>query len=122
MNGNICRETGCSVCCHETEMELSAEDIRRIEETGRTDFYIRSGSGFRLKNFNGRCVFLDQDNMCSIYRSRPAGCRLYPLVMDLTDWHAVLDSDCPHRNRFPVDPDDVVELDRLVRKLTEEDR
>jgi hypothetical protein len=38
--------------------------------------------------------------------------------MDLSNWRAVLDSDCPHRNSFPIDPDEVIELDRLVRELT----
>ncbi|MGA1821105.1 MAG: YkgJ family cysteine cluster protein [Thermoplasmatota archaeon] len=118
MNGNICMEKECSICCHGTEMELTPDDIRRIEDAGGEDFHVRSGESLLLRNEGGRCVFLDDGGRCSIYASRPAGCRLYPLVMDLSNWHAVLDSDCPHRNRFSIDPEDVLELERLVVKLT----
>jgi Fe-S-cluster containining protein len=100
-------------------MELSAEDIDRIERAGSSNFYLASGGSRQLRNVNGKCVFLDEGGRCSIYQARPEGCRLYPLMMNLSNWQAVLDDDCPHRNRFHIDPDDVMKLDILVRKLTE---
>jgi len=103
-------------------MELTEGDIRRLKESGRSDFFHEDNGGYRLRNIDGRCVFLDEEGKCSVYSRRPAGCRLYPMVMDLSNWNAVMDEDCPHRKDFPVDPDDVMRLDELIRELMEERR
>ena len=65
-------------------MPLTRDDIKRIKQLGYTesDFVVWDQNGVpRLKNVNGRCVFLDTKTMlCKIYPYRPEGCRIYPLV------------------------------------------
>ena len=74
----------CGVCCTETEMLLSQEDINRIEKRGyKKDFFAQlDNEGYAmLRNENGFCVFYNPKNhTCKIYRYRPAGCRLYPVI------------------------------------------
>ena len=44
------------------------------------------GRILRLKTKNGRCIFLNDDNICEIYDIRPNVCKIYPLwAMRLTD-------------------------------------
>ncbi|MBN1540023.1 MAG: YkgJ family cysteine cluster protein [Candidatus Thermoplasmatota archaeon] len=99
-------------------MPLTDEDIRRISSAGKEDFYHEDTK--QLKNIEGRCVFLSEKGDCTIYSIRPQGCRLYPLIMALPERMPVLDEQCPHRDEFRVDPDDVVELERLIDTLLEE--
>ncbi len=80
-----CRVGGryCGKCCVGTEMPLTKEDIRRIARLGyRPDDFVVWRDGLpRLKNVDGRCVFLDPQEMrCTIYPYRPEGCRFYPIV------------------------------------------
>jgi len=76
----------CGDCCKETEMLLSAEDIERLEGKGyRKKFFVRfDEEGYaKLRNLRGTCVFYDADYCrCKIYRFRPLGCRLYPIIHD----------------------------------------
>lgn len=96
----------CGKCCTHTEMQLSENDIHRIE--GSKDFHWKRDQfceqidGFpTLKNQNGHCVFLNPlNNNCIIYPDRPTGCRFYPLIYDEAQDRCVLDSDCPHRTQF----------------------
>ena len=77
---------GCFKCCIDTSMELTEEDIRRIEGLGynREYFVTYWDDGIpRLRNVDGACVFLDRSSgLCRIYRYRPYGCRIYPVVYD----------------------------------------
>jgi Fe-S-cluster containining protein len=98
-------------------MELTREDIQRIDTAGHYGYYLEEDGSFILGNRNGKCVFLDGSGLCSIYPIRPEGCRLYPLVMRLPSGIAEIDSVCPHGDEFPADPDDVVRLTKLVAKL-----
>ena len=75
----------CGVCCRETEMPLSTEDIERIERKGFSkEFFVQFRDGYAiLRNLNNYCVFYDVENQrCAVYHSRPLGCRLYPVVYD----------------------------------------
>ena len=76
----------CGDCCKETEMLLSTEDINRLEGKGyrREFFALFDKEGYaRLRNLHGHCVFYDTENRrCKVYRFRPLGCRLYPVVYD----------------------------------------
>ncbi len=92
-----CTRLGCSRCCLGTQMELSKSDIERITRLGYKleDFAVRGADGrYRLKNVNGRCVFLGEDGRCKIYEHRPLGCRLYPVVCVEGEGLGV-DSECP---------------------------
>ena len=96
----------CGICCCETEMELSNQDIINIEngsssKISRKDF-VEQRDGFNiLKNFDGFCVFFDPlAKLCKIYEFRPLGCRFYPMIYDTSGNKCLLDKDCPHRSKF----------------------
>jgi Fe-S-cluster containining protein len=76
----------CGVCCRETEMLLSAEDIKRLESKGYDrDFFVRLDSeGYAvLRNYRGYCVFYDvKKRRCKVRAHRPVGCRVYPVIYD----------------------------------------
>jgi len=78
-------------------MELSSEDIERLEETGyrREEFAVIDDSVTRLRNVNGWCYFyILTDKKCRIYGKRPLGCYLYPVVY-LVNEGAIIDELCP---------------------------
>jgi len=100
---NPCAAHGCSACCHDTQMPLTEEDAARLESLGnpREAFsLVDAESGeLRLRNVKGACFFLDAQGRCSVYASRPAGCRTYPFVLT-PEGRLVRDVDCPWRREF----------------------
>lgn len=107
----------CSECCHHTEMELTDSDIERISTLGYSDFYIIDEYGSKiLKNIDDHCFFLN-GNDCIIYDNKPRGCTLYPLIMVVPSMTPTMDRDCPHRHLFGFDPDEIMELEKLVNEL-----
>ncbi|HEX7482689.1 MAG TPA: YkgJ family cysteine cluster protein [Candidatus Bathyarchaeia archaeon] len=95
------RCSNCGVCCTETEMLLSKKDIKRLEKSGfsQNQFVIFDKYGYaQLRNCEGYCFFYDRLNhQCSVYVDRPAGCRVYPVILD-EDTGIILDSICESRN------------------------
>jgi uncharacterized protein len=95
------RCSNCGICCTETEMLLSQKDIKLIESRGFSkNYYVKYDlQGYaQLKNRDGYCVFYDLKNRkCIIYSDRPAGCRVYPVILD-EDKGIVLDDICDSRN------------------------
>ncbi len=90
----------CGICCTETEMLLSNEDIKRLEKQGFHKKYFMKidKQGYaQLKNRNGYCVFYDiEKRQCSIYTERPEGCRVYPVILD-EDVGIIIDDICPEK-------------------------
>src|SRR3990170_8554234 len=87
----------CGKCCEDTEMELSSEDIERLEKMGycRRDFCFLDGGVVRLKNVEGACYFYSRDEKkCKVYEGRPLGCFLYPVVY-LVGGGVIIDELCP---------------------------
>jgi Fe-S-cluster containining protein len=87
----------CGICCEETMMELSSEDIERLEKNGYRleEFATIDGGGTRLRNVDGFCYFYScADKKCKIYEKRPMGCYLYPVVY-LANEGAIVDELCP---------------------------
>jgi len=88
----------CGRCCYGTEMVLTLEDIERITSLGfELQRFATLSNGFmRLRNVDGHCIFLDpHSNRCTIYRWRPLGCRLYPLIYDPFKNKVLVDRLCP---------------------------
>ena len=89
--------SNCGVCCTETEMLLSKKDIKRLENKGfsQNQFVNYDKQGYaQLKNRDGYCIFYDLKNRrCSVYVDRPAGCRVYPVILD-EETGIILDSIC----------------------------
>jgi Fe-S-cluster containining protein len=100
-------------------MPLSRFDIERISRQGNRfkDFVVKRRRERRLKNSNGRCVFLG-DNGCIIYSFRPEGCRLYPLVYNENDRKVVVHGLCPYGHEFKVGRDDIENLYAFFKKLS----
>ena len=98
----------CGKCCFNTEMELSSQDIIRIEDQNtlgltKDDFCFETDGFLKLKNVDNHCIFLDPDTKhCRIYLFRPTGCRFYPLIFNQEKNKCVIDDDCPYKNKFYV--------------------
>ncbi|MET1124358.1 MAG: YkgJ family cysteine cluster protein [Archaeoglobaceae archaeon] len=106
--------TSCAKCCLETEMILVREDIERLRALGYEDFYEFRDGFYRLKNVDGKCVFL-KNNVCEVYEHRPLGCRVYPLIYD-EECGTVLDPYCPHREVFEPDFEALKRLLKLIER------
>lgn len=73
----------CGKCCENTEMELSRRDIERLEKIGycRKDFSFLDDGVAHLKNIEGVCYFFNPaEKKCIVYKDRPLGCYVYPVV------------------------------------------
>ncbi|HWL86554.1 MAG TPA: YkgJ family cysteine cluster protein [Polyangiaceae bacterium] len=96
------RCTGCGNCCKDPLLPLTDEDIQRIvDRTGDSpsviaqivddraielddepEAFVTLRQGKRvlvLRHEHGRCRYLGDDDRCTIYSSRPLGCRVFPL-------------------------------------------
>ena len=70
------------------------------------------------------CVFLATTSdlptapgICSVYDSRPQGCRTYPVILDEKDL-AIMDDLCPHTSEFDKpSEDEALRLLNLELKL-----
>lgn len=88
----------CGLCCKNTEMLLTEDNVKRIESLGyrREEFAERKNGLYFLRNINGHCYFYDPEGRgCKIYKYRPLGCSVYPVVMDVDKMREVVDDYCP---------------------------
>ncbi|RLF23346.1 MAG: YkgJ family cysteine cluster protein [Thermoprotei archaeon] len=113
----------CGICCVNTEMPLTLEDIARIRKLGfKTSSFVIMKDGIpRVRNVHGKCVFLDRsNNRCVIYQQRPEGCRFYPLV--LMNNIVTVDQLCPKARQVKrrISRDQKAKLMGLIRRLEEE--
>jgi Fe-S-cluster containining protein len=95
------RCTGCGNCCKDPLLPLTDQDVARItRQTGtpagefvrwvdrngiemddEPEAFVRLREGKRvmiMRQGRGGCHFLGKDDRCTIYRSRPLGCRIFP--------------------------------------------
>jgi Fe-S-cluster containining protein len=107
----------CGVCCEKTGMMLSNADIECLERMGygRQEFVRYDRHGFvRLRNRHRFCVFYDvEKRRCKIYRHRPLGCRVYPVIFSEQEG-IVLDDLCPMKSTVSK-----IELARKGKRLME---
>jgi len=109
-----CIRRGCHICCLETRMTLTEADVARLETAGQRDFFfVNDDHDLQLLNVDGHCIFL-VDGLCSVRDDRPEGCRLYPLILDLSVDRVILDSVCPWAREFTFSEQDEVQLRRSV--------
>lgn len=112
--GNPCLKHDCHICCLDTRMTLTEADVARLEAAGNRDFFfVNDDHDLQLRNVDGHCIFLD-NGLCSVHDDRPEGCRLYPLILDLSVDRVVLDTVCPWTGEFAFSLDDEVQLRRSV--------
>ena len=97
-------------------MLLCEADVALLGKKGcaRNDFVRVNRQGFvNLKNKRGRCFFYDVDKKrCRAYKSRPLGCRIYPVVYSEDDARVLVDDLCPMRNTVSD-----IEIERKGKKL-----
>jgi Fe-S-cluster containining protein len=68
----------CGSCCT-YRVKLYPEDIKRLNDAGKTDYMTSLG---HVKMKNDGCLFLVRDGKaarCSVYELRPKICRQYPI-------------------------------------------
>jgi len=103
-------------------MTLTEADAARLEAVGRLRFFfVNDGLDLQLVNVDGHCIFLI-DGRCSVHDDRPEGCRLYPLILDLSVDRVVFDAFCPWAKEFSFTQDDRVQLRRSVTDEESENR
>ena len=91
-------------------MTLTEADATRLEVAGCRDFFfVNDDDDLQLVNVDGHCIFL-VDGRCSVHDDRPEGCRLYPLILDLSVDRVVLDAFCPWARDFTFTQEDRVQL------------
>jgi hypothetical protein len=99
-------------------MPLTRLDIKRICDLGyqESEFVILVEGEKRIRNVQDECYFLKQ-NRCTIYPDRPVGCRIYPLVFYEERGRAVIDTDCPHHDKFQKTDVDIEKLMEAIREI-----
>lgn len=82
-------------------MLLSERDIELLEKAGYTkkSFVRHDPQGCaQLRNNRGHCVFYDAKRQrCRVYRLRPIGCRIYPVIYSEEEG-VIVDDLCPMKN------------------------
>jgi hypothetical protein len=98
-------------------MLLSKADIERLEEVGydRQGFVRYGKEGFaKLRNRRDYCVFYDvEKRRCKVYRHRPLGCRIYPVIYS-EEIGVIVDEVCPMKDTVTE-----VELKKKGREVVE---
>ncbi len=102
-------------------MTLTRKDAERIDALGhlRKDYLVKFEDGFcQLRLVDGFCYFYDtKTKKCTIYDSRPDGCRFYPIVYNMKKRKCVTDYDCPSRET--VTREEIRKICHKVRALVE---
>jgi len=116
----------CGRCCEKTEMELSSEDIERLEKMGyrREEFAVIDNGVARLRNVGGWCYFYSSpEKRCRVYGERPLGCHIYPVVY-LVNEGAMVDELCPMGQTISEQELRTKRkmLDKLLKKMDDERR
>jgi Fe-S-cluster containining protein len=102
-------------------MPLTLKDIRRIQKKGYkpSEFIVKRNGERQLRNIEGLCFFLEKGR-CTIYRDRPEGCRIYPLIFDENCKRVIIDTDCSHHEEFSINPISAEKLRKLIRVIDRE--
>ncbi|NLG19373.1 MAG: YkgJ family cysteine cluster protein [Fibrobacter sp.] len=98
----------CATCCSVPVVPVSLSDVQRLCEAldvparkiirfyneiemefdPEADLWVRLKSGklaMGLRKRNSRCIFLNKNNLCSVYRCRPMTCRTFPYIVEFDD-------------------------------------
>ncbi len=110
----------CGKCCEKTEMLLSEADIKHLKKLGygENNFVVYDEDGYaKLRNIREHCVFYDvEKRLCKVYKYRPLGCRIYPVVF-VEGKGVVVDNLCP--SKHTVSTAERQRKGKILRKLLE---
>ena len=78
---------GCGACCRSKFVDVFEEDILREPRVGEQMTPLREPGldgeiGYLNCGSGGACTFLDSENRCRIYPTRPVVCVLFPAGSD----------------------------------------
>lgn len=78
---------GCGECCRQKLVDVFEEDILRESKVAEQMSPLREPGldgeiGYLNCGSRGNCFFLDSDNRCGIYPTRPVTCVLFPAGSD----------------------------------------
>jgi Fe-S-cluster containining protein len=110
----------CGKCCIGTSMQLSLNDIRRLEKLGyeRGEFTIIKDGFYTMKNRKGACCFFDKKSKCCrVYAKRPEGCRYYPMMYSLYEKQPIIDEKECHNASTITEHELKATTPRLVRLI-----
>lgn len=118
---NICIKNKCIKCCINTSMILSDKDIEKIHNKGyNINSFVKKKKGWlKLKNKDRRCIF-HNGKICLIYKYRPEGCKLYPLIFNDEYQIAIIDKDCPYKENFNYTSENIEKLYSLINRVKSE--
>lgn len=80
--------TTCANCCKVLQVVVDNADIRRLAERRGVSFrqfgrrYVRVGPDKTKYLASTPCMFLGEDNRCTVYEDRPKACRDFPYLHD----------------------------------------
>lgn len=143
------RCTGCGNCCKDPLLPLTDQDVRRIQQRtgdaprdfvrwvdrdgidmdGEPEAFARLRQGKRvmvMRQGRGGCHYLGSDNRCSIYNSRPLGCRVFPFDPSYTKQgklrrlKLIQATDCQYELDGANEPDAIHELHQRHERATAE--
>lgn len=85
---HLCTAACCKQNGHAYAALLQADEIPRFRPFATTALFRDSSGGgggavsteYVLPYLNGRCQFLGDDNLCTIYDSRPQSCRTFQCI------------------------------------------
>jgi Fe-S-cluster containining protein len=139
------RCTGCGNCCKEPLLPLTDADVRRIsrrtgdpardivrwvdrhgidmDDEPEAFAILRQGKRVMvLRHERGGCRYLGEDNRCTIYSSRPLGCRVFPFDPDFSKNGTLrrlrivtATEECPFELDGNNDVDEIRDLDERYR-------
>jgi Fe-S-cluster containining protein len=118
---NICSNECGARCCY-GDVFLTQSDIKRISDSGKSDFLRQGSCGsvedsglMKTNRKDGSCFFLSDEKICSIYEKRPIDCQIFPFgyVFD-GDCVMIVLCDCPLSRR--MGPDAIEAQKKLARE------
>jgi hypothetical protein len=106
-------------------MELSTDDVGQLNLKGYNleDFAVIDKQGARLRNVDGYCYFYSQtEKKCKVYKNRPLGCHIYPVIYVTNERVSMIDELCPMAKT--VSTKELLSkgeiLDKLLKKIDHE--
>ncbi|MDG6223422.1 MAG: YkgJ family cysteine cluster protein [Candidatus Bathyarchaeota archaeon] len=119
------RCSNCGICCEQTMMELSSNDVHQLNVKGYhlEEFAVIDKYGIRLRNVDGYCYFYSRTKKrCKIYENRPLGCYIYPVMHVTNEGVAMIDESCPRGKSVSKKELRTKEkiLDKLLKKIDNE--
>lgn len=75
-----CQNCNCEHFCCTFKVKLTWLDIIKIKLKGYSNFWERDFEYKSIKLTNNCCYFLDKNQKCKIYSTRPKPCRTFPFL------------------------------------------